>query len=240
MSRDLTGAYTKVIDEICQEHLPSKHEFFGCLKHIEGDRIKDPVLLGELYLNYQAAMHATRVMVYFLPYLNNPAARRRKLQIYIDDDGLPGGDTHHHQLARAFKLLGADVPMEDEQFGDLDTLKQDVNPDVAKFIAIVEETYPRSLGPWTIVETLSDNWLHSLCHALGNHFPHIDKDPYFAACFAQGVEERHGQEALSVSSAILEKRPELFDLFVRDAKLAADGLNCVWDGMLAILERNEP
>ena len=55
-------------------------------------------------------MHATRAAVYYMPHLDNPAMRKRKLQIFIDDDGLPGGDTHHYQLTRAFQNIGADVP----------------------------------------------------------------------------------------------------------------------------------
>jgi hypothetical protein len=54
----------------------------------------DPTLLGEIYLVYQAAMHATRAAVYYLPHLDSPALRKRKLRIFVDDDCLPGGDTH--------------------------------------------------------------------------------------------------------------------------------------------------
>ena len=68
----------------------------------------DPCVLGQIHLLYQSAMHATRAAVYYLPHLDRPALRKRKLQIFIDDDGLADGDTHHYQLTRAFLSIGAD------------------------------------------------------------------------------------------------------------------------------------
>ena len=57
-----------------------------------------PSFLGQIHLIYQSAMHATRAAVYYLPHLDSPALCKRKLQIFVDDDGLAGGDTHHYQL----------------------------------------------------------------------------------------------------------------------------------------------
>jgi hypothetical protein len=67
-------------------------------------------------------MHATRAAVCYLRHLNSPGLRKRKLQILIDDDGLPGGDTHHYQLTRAFLNIGAKSVLADEEFGDPDEL----------------------------------------------------------------------------------------------------------------------
>jgi len=41
--------------------------------------------------------------------------RKRKLQIFIDDDGIANGDTHHYQLTRAFRAIGAKRLLEDEE-----------------------------------------------------------------------------------------------------------------------------
>jgi hypothetical protein len=91
--------------------------------------VSDPVLLGSIHLIYQSAMHATRAAVYFLPYLDSPALRKRKLQIFIDHDGLAGGDTHHYQLTRAFRKIGARCVLEDEEFGTPDELTRHLGAD---------------------------------------------------------------------------------------------------------------
>ena len=80
--------------------------------------MSDPSFLGQILLVYQSAMHATRAAVYYLPHLDSPALRKRKLQIFIDDDGLPNGDTHHYQLTRAFLEIGAKCLLDEEEFGE--------------------------------------------------------------------------------------------------------------------------
>src|SRR5579862_4007815 len=99
--------FPELIAAVAGAHRPSRKPFFRRLAHLPAAIAGDPAMLGQIYLVYQAAMHATRAAVYFLPYLDSPALRRRKLQIYIDDDGLPDGDTHHYQLARVFRGIGA-------------------------------------------------------------------------------------------------------------------------------------
>ena len=93
----LREKYLSAISKVCEQYQPSKHALFQKLPLMNSAVIKNPVVLGQFYLQYQAGMHATRAMVYLLPFLNNPAARKKKLEIYIDDDGLAGGDTHHYQ-----------------------------------------------------------------------------------------------------------------------------------------------
>jgi len=73
-----------------EEHRPSRMPFFGRLAALPGTVVGDPSFLGQIHLIYQSAMHATRAAVYYLPHLDSPALRKRKLQIFIDDDGLPG------------------------------------------------------------------------------------------------------------------------------------------------------
>jgi hypothetical protein len=154
--------------------------------------------------------------------------RKRKLQIFIDDDGLPGGDTHHYQLTRAFQNMGALCPIGDEEFGDAEELAGHLDASTAEFVKLAKTLYARSLGPWCIVETMSDDWMRALADALSVHFPAIVKEPYFADCFSQGVEERHAEEAIAVTQSVLERRPELLAQTIEDAQTMAQALDGVW------------
>lgn len=225
------GQFSAMIDAIADAHRPSNAAFFQRLAALPRKVAADPVLLGELHLIYQAAMHATRAAVYFMPHLDSPAMRKRKLQIFVDDDGLPGGDTHHYQLTRAFKNIGAACLLDDEAFGDADDIVGHLDPRTAAFVRLSKRLYSHSLGPWCIVETMSDDWMRALAKALAEHFPRIVEEPYFADCFSQGVEERHAEEAIAVTQSVLDRRPELFAETVEDAKMMADALDGVWLAM---------
>jgi pyrroloquinoline quinone (PQQ) biosynthesis protein C len=216
------------IDAIAEEHLPSRMPFFDRLAHASPQVARSPALLGNIHLIYQSAMHATRAAVYHLPHLDSPAMRKRKLQIFIDDDGLPGGDTHHYQLTRAFRRMGARLLLDDEEFGNAAELARRLDGEAAEFVNLVPELYARSLGPWCVVEVLSDNWMRALAEALSAHFPWIVEEPYFAECFDQGVEERHAEEALEVTETILRARPQLMKQTLRDAAIMAQSLDGVW------------
>ncbi len=220
-----------VIDAIAVAHRPSASPFFRRLAALPPAVARDPELLGDLYLIYQAAMHATRAAVYFLPHLDNPAMRQRKLRIFVDDDGLADGDTHHYQLTRAFKNIGAACPIGDEDFGDSDELALRLDPATAAFVRLAKKLYARSLGPWCIVETMSDDWMRALADALAVHFPAIVTEPYFADCFSQGVEERHAQEAIDVTCAVLARRPDLYAQTIADAAEMAAALDGIWVAM---------
>src|SRR5437016_4305557 len=102
---------------LLDKHRPSRMPFFRRLAQLPKAVASDPQFLGEIHLIYQAAMHATRAAVYYLPHLDSPALRQRKLQIFNDDDGLADGDTHHYQLTRAFRNIGAKLVLGDEEFG---------------------------------------------------------------------------------------------------------------------------
>jgi len=154
--------------------------------------------------------------------------RKRKLQIYIDDDGLPGGDTHHYQLARAFRSIGANLPLGDDEFGELDELCRHLDPATANFVQLTKTLYSRSLGAWCVVEYMSDDWMRALAEALSVHHPDIVAQPYFAECFAGHVEERHAAEALEVTRIVLRSRPYLMRQTLRDAETMAGALDGVW------------
>ena len=233
--KDAAAGLPAIIDAIAEKHRPSNAPFFHNLGVLPREIASDPQMLGELHLVYQATMHATRAAVYYMPHLDNPAMRKRKLQIFVDDDGLADGDTHHYQFTRAFRNIGAACLIGDEEFGDADDLAPHLDAGTAEFVRLAKKLYSRSLGPWCIVETMSDNWMHALAQALSKNFPGIVKEPYFADCFDQHVEERHAEEAIAVTQAVLRRRPELFDQTVEDAKAMADALDKVWVAMDAIV-----
>ena len=228
--------FADIIDEIAAEHRPSRKPFFRRLATVPTAVGRNPAMLGQIYLSYQAAMHATRAAVYFMPFLDNPALRRRKLQIYVDDDGLPGGDTHHYQLARAFRSIGARMPLEDDAFGQLEELCEHLDDDTADFVRLAKTLYSRSLGAWCVVETMSDNWMRALADALSVHHPQIPSEPYFADCFAQHVEERHAAEALAITQMVLRQRPHLMKQTLYDAELMAEALDAIWDRLDTVVQ----
>lgn len=217
------------IAAIAAAHRPSRMPFFKRLASLPRSTARNPALLGQVHLVYQAAMHATRAAVYYLPHLDCPSMRKRKLQIFVDDDGLPGGDTHHYQLTRAFKAIGADILLSDEEFGEAEVLCRYLDPQTAYFVRLAQKLYSRSLGAWCAVEVMSDDWLRALADALAKHFPQIVAEPYFAECFDQGVEERHAEESMAVTQMVLRSRPELMPETLRDARMMAEALDGVWE-----------
>jgi len=211
-----------------EEHRPSQMPFFGRLAALPGTVVSEPSFLGQIHLVYQSAMHATRAAVYYLPHLDSPALRKRKLRIFIDDDGLPDGDTHHYQLTRAFLSIGAKCLLDEEEFGEPGELCHYLEAETAQFVRLAPKLYSRSLGPWCVIEMMSIDWMRALADALSVHFPHFKHEQYFADCFSQKIEERHAAEALEVTQMVLKARPELLHETLRDAKMIAEALDGVW------------
>jgi hypothetical protein len=220
-----------------EEHRPSRMPFFEHLAAMPRSAASDPSFLGQIHLIYQSAMHATRAAVYYLPHLDSPALRKRKLQIFVDDDGLAGGDTHHYQLTRAFRNIGAQCVLEDEAFGDPAGLCRYLDEEAARFVTLASRLYPRSLGPWCAIETMSVDWMRALAEALSVHFPQFKHEPYFEECFSHKVEERHASEALEVTQLVLRARPALLVATMRDAKTTARALDGVWNQLDRITRR---
>jgi pyrroloquinoline quinone (PQQ) biosynthesis protein C len=236
---DVGEKFLTAIQEIAEDHDPSRSPFFRHLRELPAQLARDPDLLGQIHLVYQAAMHATRAAVYYLPHLDSPAMRKRKLQIFIDDDGLAGGDTHHYQLTRVFMNMGARLLLDDEDFGEAKELCRHLDGETARFVQLATTLYSRSLGAWCVVEVVSDLWMRSLADSLSAHFPDVPDEPYFADCFSQGVEERHAEESLEVTATILRGRPELFSETVLDAKLMAEALDGIWRRLDVIVRTAE-
>src|SRR5437763_13234480 len=217
-----------VIKALLEEHRPSRMPFFQHLAGLPYAIASDPLLLGKIHLHYQSAMHATRAAVYYLPHLDSPSLRKRKLQILLDDDGLPGGDTHHYQLTRAFRNIGAKSLLGDEEFGDPAKLSNHICAETLRFVRLARKLYARSLGPWCAVEIMSVDWMQALADALSVHFPQFGDEPYFEECFSRQVEERHAAESLAVTQIVLRARPALLSETLHDAKMMAEALDGVW------------
>lgn len=235
----MAARFAAAIKQIADDHHPSRSAFFQHLRDLPQAVGRDPQLLGQIHLIYQSAMHATRAAVYYLPHLDSPEMRKRKLQIFIDDDGLPGGDTHHYQLTRAFQNMGAKLLLSDEEFGEPTQLCRHLDPETSRFVHSATTLYRRSLGPWCVVELMSDWWMHALASSLAAHFPDVVNEPYFADCFSQGVEERHAEESMEVTVTVLQSRPELYSETVLDAKLMAEALDGVWRRLDTIVKLAE-
>jgi hypothetical protein len=240
---DAVDEYPVAIRMLAEQHRPSRMPFFRNLAALDYAAASDPSFLGQIHLIYQAAMHATRAAVYYLPHLDSPALRKRKLQIFVDDDGLPGGDTHHYQLTRAFRNIGAKCVLDDEEFAGPEELCRQLDGEAAQFLRLAKTLYSRSLGPWCAIEVMSVDWMRALADALSVHFPQFADEPYFAECFSEMVEERHAEESLSVTQMVLSAQPALLPATIADAKIMAEALDGVWthlDRIVAIARQKAP
>jgi pyrroloquinoline quinone (PQQ) biosynthesis protein C len=233
----LIDTFDESLFSLLEQHRPSRMSFFSRFAALPREVASDSMLLGKLHLNYQSAMHATRAAVYHLPHLESPALRKRKLQIFIDDDGLPDGDTHHYQLTRAFVSVGARCLLDDEEFGEAKELSRHLEAETADFVRLAPKLYSRSLGAWCAIEVMSADWMRALAECISVHFPMFKRQTYFEECFSQKVEERHAAEALDVTRVVLRARPEMMRATLRDAKMIARALDGVWTHLDRIVQR---
>src|SRR5271170_6046859 len=205
LSESVDG-FPVAISMLAEQHRPSRMPFFRNLAALDHAAASDPSFLGQIHLVYQAAMHATRAAVYYLPHLDSPALRKRKLQIFVDDDGLPGGDTHHYQLTRAFLNIGAKCVLDDEAFAEPAELCRHLDGEAAQFVRLAKTLYSRSLGPWCAIEVMSVDWMRALAECISVHFPKFRHQAYFEECFLHEVEERHAAEALDVTQLVVREQ----------------------------------
>ena len=233
---DAVDGFQSTMMALLDKHRPSRMPFFRRLAQLPFTVASDPRFLGEVHLVYQAAMHATRAAVYYLPHLDSPALRQRKLQIFIDDDRLPGGGTHHYQLSQAFRNIGAKLLLDDEEFGAPEELCRHLDAETGHFVRLAQKLYSRSLGPWCAVEVMSVDWMRALAEGLSVHFPQFVHEPYFEDCFSQHVEERHADESLTVTEMVLRQHPELLSETLLDAKMMAEALDGVWNNLDRIVQ----
>jgi hypothetical protein len=219
------------------EFRPSRHKFFPMLKGASESLIRSPEFLDSLYVRYQAAMHATRVMVYFLPFLDEIEFRTRKCEIIAEDDNLPGGDTHHEQLRRTWTtLLGRKPSAADSYFGSLDVLAKALDQETGRFVEFVYREYPKTLGPWVMVEGLAHNWIEALCDSLTPHFPNIANTDYFVGNLTSGVELEHADVALVLFEQVIARNPQIVEASVEAAIETGSQLNRFWDGCCKLIQ----
>ena len=216
---------------IAATHRPAMVPFFMRLAGLPSKAALNPDLLGRIHLTYQAAMHATRAMVYFLPHLDSPELRQRKLQIYSADNGSAHGVSGHYQLTALFRNLGARLRLEDEKFGDLERLSGMLDARTADFVRSVRRLYARSLGPWCIVELLSATWKRALMDAFAVHAPQVRAEPYFMADCAAPGNASQAPCPLDLVALVLAQRPDLLDQTVADAWAMARALDQVWEAL---------
>ena len=232
-----TGDIRLALLHVAHTYQPAEHDFFRRLKNCPTRVIGTPTTLGEIYLRYQAAMHATRAAAYRIPFLDRLDERKRKISILWDDDNPASDATHHEQLAAMFRDLGAQAVSDNDLYDAVESGTLD--PATARFVAAVDQLYPRSLGAWCLVEMLAESWMQALADALAVHFPDIRHAPYFADCFTQGIEVRHGEEALELTVRTLGYRPKERPQTLADANQMGMALNVLWDGLLEYLQSCE-
>src|SRR5438552_757739 len=78
--------------------------------------------------------------------------------------------------------------------------------------------------------------LRARAGGLAVHFPAVVDAPYFAECFAQGVEDRHASEAAALTELVLAGRPELLESTLADALRMARALDGLWDALEDVLD----
>lgn len=228
---------TQVVD-LLDRHRPSRHPFFARLAAAPRDVARDPEFLEELYKRYQAAMHASRVMVYFLPHLDSIDLRVRKVKVLLDDDAGEHGDTHHYQLRRTWTtMLGRPPRVRDDEFGDLDTLISVCDVDTSRFIWMAKALYPASLGAWVTVEGLAHDWIGALLNSLLPHFPNLEDTDYFQQNYNNKIELEHAEEALDTVCLVLARRPNLQHETIHGVEEMGRALDALWSGFDRLLSQ---
>jgi hypothetical protein len=226
------------LNELFVKYRPSEHSFFKTLQEAPDEVVKNPDVLRELYIRYQSAMHSTRVSVYFTPYLDTPQQRQKKVKIILDDDTTNDVISHHKQLENLFRYLGAtDLPHE-EEFGDLELLAKRLDPDTARFVKTADELYRASLGAWTMIEILSDDWISGMADGFK---PHYEEGyalglQYFDEIATGHVEIQHMLQTLALTESTIVVRPQLLGPTQEHARQMAQEVHLLWDNMENVLK----
>lgn len=230
--------FRTLMNRLFVEYKPSNHAFWTHLKDpASRQAVQDPEFLSQLYIRYQAAMHATRASVWFTPNLDTPRLRQRKAAIIVDDDTVDGDETHHAMLEKLFVFLGADPIPHETRFGDLDTLKEFLDEDTYAFCAAAWRLYVQSTGAWSIFEVLSDNWQSSLYDSLAPHFSTELKDQvYFEEISFGQIEILHMLETVSLTEDVLHRKPHLLQGTMDDAVEMCEWTLKLWDNFDSLLQ----
>lgn len=233
----ISSNFNSFIQELNYQYSPSKNYFFETLKNCSSS-ILTPKITGELYNRYQSFCHATRVMIYHIPYLDSPDLRIRKIKFILDDDSLDFHRVHHYQLKELFKSIGAENIFEETLFESFDLLCSRLDPVTISTVRIIENLYPKNLGAWCIVENFADVWMRLLCDSLSSHFNNISEASYFYDAFSYEIEQRHAQESLELTCIALEKRPKLLSETKYSAENMAKTISRFWDSLEFLISPN--
>lgn len=230
-----------LMNELFAKYKPSDHPFFKNLREAPDAVVKNPGFLSQLYLRYQAAMHATRASVWFTPFLDTPRLRQRKAAIIVDDDAVDGEATHHRQCENLFRWFGASPILDESHFGDLSELGPHLHPDTLAFCTKAWELYCKDTGAWSIFEVLSDNWQSALAHSMAPHFgPETIKQQYFDEISTGHIEILHMLETVSLTEDVLHRKPHLTEQTIASAKEMAEWTYKLWDHMNELVIHPEP
>jgi len=225
-------------NDLFAKHRPSNHSFFSTLKNAPKEVATNPHVLREIYIRYQAAMHSTRVAVYFTPYLDSPQLRQRKAKIILDDDTVNDLPSHHKQLENLFRSLGAQCIPHEEEFGTLPELRKRLDPDTARFSTRAEEFYRSDLGAWTTVEILSDDWISAFSQSYAPHYEtgFVLGLQYFDEITTGHVEIQHMLETLALLEDTLVRHPRLIPITQEHSREMAKELDLLWDNLEAVVK----
>eukprot|EP00013_Stygamoeba_regulata_P008302 CAMPEP_0177668834 /NCGR_PEP_ID=MMETSP0447-20121125/23033_1 /TAXON_ID=0 /ORGANISM="Stygamoeba regulata, Strain BSH-02190019" /LENGTH=288 /DNA_ID=CAMNT_0019175489 /DNA_START=27 /DNA_END=893 /DNA_ORIENTATION=+ len=229
--------FRNLMNDLFVKYKPSSHPFFANLKAAPAAAAKHPEFLSQLYLRYQAAMHATRASVWLTPYLDTPRLRQRKALIIVDDDTVNGGLSHHKQLENLFRYMGASPIVDEERFGDLQDLEAILDKDTFAFCKKAWELYVAGTGAWSVFEVLSDNWQSALANSFLPHYgKEILEQQYFDEIASGHVEILHMLETVSLTEDVLHRKPHLLGETMAHAVEMAQWSYKLWDNFDALLK----
>lgn len=232
--------YRRTINELFAAHRPSDHSFFAALAAAPTAVATNGGILREMYTRYQAAMHATRVAIYFMPGMNTPKQRQTKVKIILDDDS-PDIETHHKQLENLFTSLGATAVPQMNDFGDLEDVLADIVTDdnTARFVTFADKNYRDGLGGWTLFEVMSDDWISALAKAFEPHFEG-KRDwlyglQYFDEIATGHVEIEHMLQSLALTEELIKRHPDRADKQIELANEMALEIDGLWANLQGLI-----
>lgn len=231
--------FRALVNKLFNTYRPSDHSFFETLKTAPTEVVHNEGWLNEFYDRYQAAMHITRAMVWYAPYLDTPIMRQRKCAIIADDDALGGKRSHHRQLMDMFSNFGGS-PRPEEEFGEPHELRAMLDDKTSEFVNVVERLYPKTTGAWCIAEVLSDDWLSALAESFEPHFEGVKEEQYFDEIFSGHVEVLHMLETVAMTEDILIRHPEVRDDTFAAAREMCEALNALWDNLEDLVKNPKP
>lgn len=235
LDKHQNAEFRQVLNDLFAKHRPSQHSLWRTLANSPREVATNPGILREFYTRYQSAMHATRVSIYFMPYMDTPTQRQAKIKIILDDDTIDDTISHHLQLQQLFEQLGAAEVPDQERFGDLESLLRSVvtDPGTAAFCEMADRNYRAGLGGWTIFEVLSDDWISAMAAGFEPHYDRewLYKRQYFDEIATGHIEIEHMLQSLALTESLMHRRPDLIQEQICLAREMVAGIDSLWDSL---------